>query len=137
MPHSGGHVTTVETSQSSRQPVSWIIIIVGLGLLGAVRPHGGNPSSPRTARPHGPPCRPTCGTYDQSPTAVRAWRAIVFSAGFTLGVGAFAGAADASSNPATASSGTATHDATTHPQSRPRPHIRTAGGDDVNQRACP
>ena len=34
VPHSGGHVTTVKTSQSS-QPVSWIIIIVGLGLLGA------------------------------------------------------------------------------------------------------
>jgi Right handed beta helix region len=34
VPHSGGTVTTVKTSESS-QPVSWIIIIVGLGLLAA------------------------------------------------------------------------------------------------------
>lgn len=34
VPHSGGQVTTVKTTQSS-QPVSWVIIFVGLGLLAA------------------------------------------------------------------------------------------------------
>jgi Right handed beta helix region len=33
VPHSGGHVTTVKTSEPPTQPISWAIIIVGLGLL--------------------------------------------------------------------------------------------------------
>ena len=32
VPHSGGHVTTVQTKQQSL-PISWVIILIGLGLL--------------------------------------------------------------------------------------------------------